>query len=175
MFVLAATQVVPAGASFSCTPTRIWDGDGPVWCKEGPRVRLAGIAAREIDGTCRSNQPCPAASAEQARDALVRLVGKPTGRSREGHVIVTGPKLSCRSDGDGRGNRTAAWCTSPRVGDLSCAMVKTGTVLKWARYWGEHHCDQMKGAATASGLTVADIRDLVGIADVLRPSQRYER
>ena len=139
--VASLTYIVPAGRTFPCTPDRVWDGDGPLWCKEGPRIRLAGVAAREIDGTCRSNQPCPEASAEQARDALVRLVGKPTGRSREGHVIVRGPKLTCRSDGDGRGKRTAAWCRSQRVGDLSCAMVKTGTVLKWSRYWRKHRCD----------------------------------
>ncbi len=139
--IAALTDIVPAGRTFPCTPDRVWDGDGPLWCKEGPRIRLAGIAAREIDGTCRPNQPCPAASAEQARDALVRLVGKRTGRSREGHVIVTGPKLSCRSDGNGRGDRTAAWCVSRSAGDLSCAMIKSGTVLKWPRYWRKHRCD----------------------------------
>ncbi|PCD02806.1 hypothetical protein COC42_12405 [Sphingomonas spermidinifaciens] len=138
--LLLAAQVVPEGRTFSCTPERVWDGDGPLWCKEGPRVRLAGIAAREINGSCRANQPCPRASAERARDALVRLVGKPTGRSREGHVIVAGSRLTCRSDGNGRGNRTAAWCTSPQIGDLSCAMVKSGTVVKWARYWRTHLC-----------------------------------
>ncbi|WP_409977418.1 thermonuclease family protein [Sphingomonas sp. Y38-1Y] len=139
-FAALAADVVPSGTTFTCTPIRVWDGDGPLWCAEGPRIRLSGIAAREGDGTCRSKQPCPSASAEAARDALVRLVGRRVGRSREGHILVTGPMLSCRSDGSGRGKRTAAWCTSPRVGDLSCAMVKTGTVLKWARYWRRHRC-----------------------------------
>ena len=75
--LLAAVLVVPASQNFACTPIHVWDGDGPVWCAEGPRVRLSGIAAREIDGTCRSNQPCPSASAEEARDTLVALVGEP--------------------------------------------------------------------------------------------------
>lgn len=141
LLVLSPVDVVPRGTTFVCTPDRVWDGDGPLWCREGPRVRLAGIAARERGGDCRINQPCPAASAERARDALVGLVGQPIGRSREGHVMVTGPKLTCRSDGDGRGNRTAAWCKSARAGDLSCAMLKTGTVLKWQRYWRNHRCD----------------------------------
>lgn len=44
---------LPAGVSFSCTPIAVWDGDGPIWCAEGPRIRLAGVAAREIDGSCR--------------------------------------------------------------------------------------------------------------------------
>ncbi len=46
----AATPIVARGDGFACTPVRVWDGDGPIWCSEGPRVRLAGIAAREMDG-----------------------------------------------------------------------------------------------------------------------------
>jgi endonuclease YncB( thermonuclease family) len=138
LLVLAA--VVPAGQTFTCTPTRVWDGDGPVWCAEGPRVRLAGIAAREIDGTCRDGQPCPAADAVEARDALVGLIGVATGRSPTGHVLVTGPAMTCQSEGDGVGSRTAAWCVSPVGGDLSCAMVKGGWALKWDMYWRGHRC-----------------------------------
>ena len=89
--LLLGSTIVSAGQSFECTPTRVWDGDGPIWCAEGPRVRLSGIAAREMDGTCSTGHPCPKASAEEARDALVSLVGKPSGRSREGHVLVSGP------------------------------------------------------------------------------------
>lgn len=139
---LASTLVIPAGRAFPCTPIRVWDGDGPLWCAEGPRIRIAGIAARESDGTCRPNQPCPKASAAQATAALVRLVGTPVGRSRDGHVLVQGPALTCRSRGrsDGKGARTDAWCVSPLAGDLSCAMVATGTVVRWARYWRRHSC-----------------------------------
>ena len=144
--ISALANVVAAGTTFTCTPTRVWDGDGPLWCAEGPRVRLSGIAAREMDGTCRSNQPCPAATAEAARDALVRLIGTPVGKSRERHVLVKGPALTCRSLGNGKGARTAAWCSSSRVGDLSCAMVATGTVLKWHRYWRGHRCGSERRA-----------------------------
>jgi hypothetical protein len=93
-----------------------------------------------MDGSCRSNQPCPRASAEAARDALVQLVGTQTGWNSEGHALVRGPTMTCLSEGNGRGNRTAAWCTSPKSGDLSCALVRTGTVLIWRRYWGTHRC-----------------------------------
>ena len=98
LLLLAAAPVVPAGEVFTCTPVRVWDGDGPVWCAEGPHVRLAGIAAREMDGSCRSNQPCPDATAAQARDALVRLIGVPTGRSMEGHVLLN-PDRSVGANG----------------------------------------------------------------------------
>ena len=137
---LAAALTLPAGESFTCTPIRVWDGDGPIWCAEGPRIRLSGIAAREMDGTCRPGQPCPNASAIQARDALVGLIGRPVGVSSEGHILVSGQALRCRSAGSAGGSRTAAWCQSPKSGDLSCAMVRGGWALRWDRYWKNHRC-----------------------------------
>ena len=86
-----------AGLIFACTPVRVWDGDGPIWCAEGPKVRLAGIAAREMDGSCRPGHPCPSAPAVAARDRLVRLLGGGRGRAPEGHVLVRGPTLRCLS------------------------------------------------------------------------------
>jgi hypothetical protein len=133
-------RIVTAGTTFQCTPVAVYDGDGPIWCAEGPHIRLSGIAAREMDGTCRSNQPCPPATAIQARDALVRLLGGPKGTLPTGHILVSGPVLSCQSLGSAGGTRTAAWCTSHTIGDLSCRMVATGSVLKWARFWGDHRC-----------------------------------
>ena len=141
IFALALVTVVPSGQSFDCTPTRVWDGDGPIWCQEGPHVRLAGIAAKEMNGTCNANQPCPDAAAEVARDALASLIGTPQGQSPQGHVMLTGPKMTCRSDGGAGGNRTAAWCISPKSGDVNCKMVKGGWALVWDRYWRGHKCD----------------------------------
>lgn len=140
---------VAAGLLFVCTPVSVWDGDGPVACAEGPKLRLAGIAAREMDGTCRRNQPCPKASAQAARDALARLLGGARGRSRDGHVLVRGPRLSCRSLGDGRYGRTAATCTLPAsrtapARDLGCALLATGTVLRWRRYWPGTRCPRLR-------------------------------
>ena len=140
IFALLAASIVASGQTFTCTPTHVWDGDGPVWCAEGPHLRIAGIAAREMDGTCRTNQPCPAASAIEARDALVRLMGGARGTISTGHVVVRGPRLTCRSEGGAGGNRTAAWCRLPSGADLSCAMIKTGTVLRWDRYWKGPAC-----------------------------------
>jgi len=138
--LMGATMIVPAGRSFVCTPSAVYDGDGPVWCKEGAKVRLAGIAAREMDGTCNSNQPCPGAGAIAARDQLVRLLGGSKGSLRTGHVRVSTSPMSCSSEGGAGGSRTAAWCRLANGTDLSCAMVKTGTVLRWPRYWRQHRC-----------------------------------
>ena len=140
ILALLAASIVDSGQPFTCTPTHVWDGDGPVWCAEGPHLRIAGIAAREMDGTCRTNQPCPAASAIEARDALVQLMGGARGTISTGHVVVSGPRLTCRSEGGAGGNRTAAWCRLPSGADLSCAMIKTGKVLRWDRYWRGPAC-----------------------------------
>lgn len=128
-------EIIATGLAFTCTPTAVYDGDGPIWCAEGPKVRLAGIAAREMDGSCRAGHPCPRATAEQARDHLVSIVGVRTGQARTGHILVRGAPLRCRSMGSGKGERTAAWCSNARVGDISTAMVKSGYAARWDRYW----------------------------------------
>ena len=140
MILAFAAQVIATGASFACTPTAVWDGDGPVWCAEGPKVRIAGVAAREADGTCRSNQPCPPVSGIEARDRLVRLFGGVRGMLPTGHVRVRSATMTCVSEGSAGGSRTAAWCVSPDFGDLSCAVVRAGGAVRWGRYWRGHRC-----------------------------------
>lgn len=129
-----------AGENFVCTPTHVWDGDGPVWCAEGPRLRLAGIAARELDGTCSPGHPCPSADPVASRDALVNLLGERMGIGPHGHVLIQGPAMRCTSTGSAGGNRTGAWCVSPRSGDVSCAMVAGGWAARWERFWQGHRC-----------------------------------
>jgi hypothetical protein len=68
------------------------------------------------------------------------LFGGARGTISTGHVKVRGPTMTCLSEGSAGGSRTAAWCTLPSGQDLSCAMVATGTVLKWDRYWQGHRC-----------------------------------
>lgn len=108
-----------ASATFICTPVAVWDGDGPIWCKEGPKIRLESIAAREMDGACRPGHPCPRASAIAARDALVTLLGGPKGRLRSGHVKITASPMRCLASHQSYGR------------DLGAAMLRTGTVLRW--------------------------------------------
>lgn len=136
----AKVPIIPAGQSFLCTPTHVWDGDGPIWCKEGPRVRLAGISAREMDGTCKKYHPCPQTNGVAARDFLVQLLGVPTRIGKHGHILITGPTLKCISEGSAGRTRTAAWCVSPKNGDINCAMTESGQALRWQKYWKRHRC-----------------------------------
>jgi hypothetical protein len=70
----------------------------------------------------------------------VQLLGGPKGKRREGHIKVRSAPMTCRSAGSAGGSRTAAWCTSPAFGDLSCAVVATGGAVRWPRYWRNHRC-----------------------------------
>jgi endonuclease YncB( thermonuclease family) len=138
--VAARAQPVSSGQSFTCSAVAVWDGDGPIWCAEGPRIRIAGVAARELDGSCSPGHPCPTLSGIEARDRFVQLFGGPRGALDTGHIKVSAPPMECVSDGPAGGSRTAAWCRSPVFGDLSCAVVKAGGALRWQRYWREHRC-----------------------------------
>ncbi|HWU94730.1 MAG TPA: hypothetical protein VN029_03985 [Sphingomonas sp.] len=146
--LISLLGIVTAGAAFTCTPVAVWDGDGPVWCAEGPKIRLHGIAAREVkrvggrlvDGGCNRGHPCPAVSGVIARDRLVALLGGAKGSLRTGHIRVAAPAMHCVSYGSGKGIRTAASCSLPGVGDLSCALIRANVVLRWRSYGGDGVC-----------------------------------
>lgn len=138
--LLLLANIVASGSSFTCTPEAVWDGDGPIWCAEGPKIRLAGIAAREMDGTCKPGHPCPSMPPEQARDQLINLLGGSKGKMSTGHIRVSAPPLTCRSDGSAGGSRTAAWCVTASGVDLSCELVKAGAAARWKRFWRNHSC-----------------------------------
>lgn len=116
--------------AFTCTVASVTDGD-TFRCQEADisgrqiRVRVSGIAARETDGSCSPGHPCPSATAEAATAALSRL--------------ITGQRLSCESAGRTHG-RIAAFCRREDGTDISCAMVDSGTALRWDRHWGAHRC-----------------------------------
>lgn len=121
--------VPPKGSRFRCTPVAVWDGDGPIWCAEGPRLRLAGINARELDGSCRRGARCPAASGIVARDTLVHLLGEARGGAPTKHVRVKGPAITCRSHGPEKYRRTLATCMNVQ-GDIGSQLFRAGTVAK---------------------------------------------
>lgn len=119
-----------AAALFMCTPIAVYDGDGPVHCREGQKLRIAGIAAREMDGSCRPGHPCPRSSAIEARDALVNLLGGARGGWKTGHIVVSYPTMRCRNLGQSYG-RVVASCTLTDGRDWGRAMLATRTVLPW--------------------------------------------
>ena len=129
------------GEAFTCTPTGVRDGDGPLWCAEGPRIRLSSIPTPEFDGDFRPGQPCPDASGEETRDALVRLVGEPVGWSAQGQALVRGPALRCVSAGDGGHDRTDLVRVTER---RRCELRDGGGgfALRWEQFWQVHWCER---------------------------------
>lgn len=109
----------PASRLFRCTVKRVHDGDGPIHCREGMKIRLTAIAARELDETCRPGHPCPAASGAAAAAALRRL--------------ADGRMLTCEASGSSDG-RINAWCWREEGIELNCAMAQSSMAAYWQRY-----------------------------------------
>lgn len=110
---------MPSAADLRCTVTKVHDGDGPIWCAEGPKIRLTAIAARELDETCSIGHPCPEATGAAAQQELEDLA--------LGHV------LKCEPTGTSYG-RVTAWCWREDGVELNCAMVERGYALRWDKY-----------------------------------------
>lgn len=81
------------GSFFSCRVAGVHDGDGPIYCAGGPKIRLTAVAVRETDGSCSPGHPCPDASAEEATAELDRL--------------TRGQTLRCEATGTSYGRVTA--------------------------------------------------------------------
>lgn len=111
-------------AAFLCAVLYVHDGD-TLRCTDGTRIRIAGIDAKETDGRCARGHPCASAPPEQATAQLRRL--------------TTGQTLTCQPNGTTY-NRIAAFCRTSNGTDISCAMLASGTVAKWDRYWRNHRC-----------------------------------
>lgn len=116
--------------SFSCTVAAVHDGDTLRCFERGPdgrqlRVRISGVDARELDGSCAPGHPCASAPPEAATAALERL--------------VSGQRLQCTFEGFTY-RRLSGFCVNGAGVDVSCAMLKSGTVALWPRYWKRHQC-----------------------------------
>jgi endonuclease YncB( thermonuclease family) len=108
---------------FVCLVAAVVDAD-TLRCDDGQRLRIAGISARERDGSC--NSPvCPAMRHRQARPLVESLVLR--------------RRLTCRSVGQSYG-RVVASCELPAGGSLSCAVIASGAAVRWDRYWRGPRC-----------------------------------
>lgn len=78
-------MIVPALASappFCCIVNRVHDGNGPLWCSNGIRVRIAGVQAPDFKNVspCRAADPrrnnyrCDDAAAKRSQQIVEGLV-----------------------------------------------------------------------------------------------------
>ncbi|MEG3124432.1 hypothetical protein [Sphingomonas sp. GB1N7] len=65
-------------ASFQCAVIRVHDGDGPLWCKNGIKVRVARIQAPDFEDAepCRQHRAayrCDDAAAARSQHIVERM------------------------------------------------------------------------------------------------------
>lgn len=104
--------------SLICPVAYINDGD-TLRCRDGTRIRLHAVAARESDETCSTGHPCPAASAASATAELRHL--------------ASGRTITCEPMGQS-GDRVTAICWTPAGREINCAMIRSGTTVIWDRF-----------------------------------------
>ncbi|MFS0770859.1 thermonuclease family protein [Sphingomonas sp. 1P08PE] len=114
---------------FICAVVSVYDADGPIRCVNGIKVRVAGINARETDGSCRINAPCPTMPHEQAKPIVERL--------------VLHKRLFCQPVGRSY-HRVVARCTLPDGRSLSCAIIAAGAGVRWDRYWQQYRMGECR-------------------------------
>lgn len=118
-----------SGSAFTCTVTRVHDGDGPLWCAEGPKVRIAGVQAPDF----RSAEPC-----RQRRAGYVCSDARARASQRIVSALVLHRRLTCQAL-EPSYNRIVARCRLPDGSDLSCAVLAAGAGTRWGRYWRRYN------------------------------------
>jgi endonuclease YncB( thermonuclease family) len=116
---------VLAVAPFACEVVRVHDGDGPLWCANGVKIRVAGIQAPDFEdaGPCRAGRAefvCSNAQAERCRVIVERL--------------TLHRSLTCEPFGKSY-DRVVARCRFADGRDLACTIIAVGAATRWDRYW----------------------------------------
>ena len=123
--ILLATA---AAAAFQCDVIRVYDGDGPLWCQSGEKMRIAGIQAPDFE----SAEPCRRPDARRGNYACDDRAAARSQRIMSG--LTLGKKLICNPVGTSY-RRIVARCTLPDGRSLSCAAIAGGAAIRWNRYW----------------------------------------
>lgn len=111
---------------FTCAVVQVHDGD-TFTCADHTKIRVAGIDANELDGSC--HNACAAMPADASRRYVTALVLRRT--------------LSCQPLGRSYA-RIVARCRLPDGRDLSCAAITAGAAVRWDQYWSRYRmggCD----------------------------------
>jgi len=132
--ILVAAAAMP---SFTCDVIRVHDGDGPLWCRSGQKVRIAGVQAPDFE----SAQPCRRPAARRAAYTCDDDAAK---RSRTiVERLVLHHRLSCQPV-DRSYNRVVARCTLPDGRSLSCAVIAAGAATRWPAYWRRYRMNECR-------------------------------
>jgi endonuclease YncB( thermonuclease family) len=115
-----------------CNVIRVHDGDGPLWCRSGEKIRVAGIQAPDFE----SAEPCHRPATR--RRAYTCNDGDAARSQRIMSGLTLGKQLICQPVGTSY-RRVVARCTLPDGRSLSCAAIAAGAAVRWDRYWRQYH------------------------------------
>jgi len=127
--MLFATLIAAAALPpFTCDVIRVHDGDGPLWCRSGQKVRIAGVQAPDFENAQPCQRPVARRTAYTCDDQAAR-------RSRTiVERLVLHRRLSCQPV-DRSYSRVVARCTLPDGRSVSCAVIAAGAAGAWPTYW----------------------------------------
>jgi endonuclease YncB( thermonuclease family) len=118
-----------------CEVIHVHDGDGPLRCANGVKIRVAGIQAPDYESASPCHRPTHAAyrcdnrAAERSRVIVERLVLR--------------KRLRCQPVGQSY-SRVVARCTLPDGRSLSCAAIAAGAAVRWDRYWRQYRMGECR-------------------------------
>jgi endonuclease YncB( thermonuclease family) len=131
---LLAVAQVATGQSFTCNVIRVHDGDGPLTCANGARIRIAGVQSPDFE----SAEPC-----RVGKPGYVCDDGRARAAKRVTEGLTLGKRLTC-SAVDHSWNRVVARCWLPDNRSLSCAVVARGAARRWESYWRRYRMGDCK-------------------------------
>ena len=122
------------GQPFTCEVVKVHDGDGPLWCRNGPKVRIAGVQAPDFESAepCRQGRAgyvCSDVRARASQQIVSRLVLR-----RQLRCMPLEPSYT----------RIVARCSLPDGRDLACATIAAGAAARWDRYWHRYRMGACK-------------------------------
>lgn len=114
------------GAPFSCVVVRVYDGDGPLWCGNGIRVRIAGVQAPDYEDA----EPC-----HRRNDSRAKYTCDDAAADRSQQIVeLLRQTMICQPVGISYA-RVVAQCTLADGRSLSRAVLAAGAAVRWGRYW----------------------------------------
>lgn len=108
-----------------CQVVKVYDADGPLWCANGVKIRVAGVQAPDYERA----EPC-----RKRRPGYVCDDRKAAASKRIAERLVLGQRLNCQPVGRSF-QRVVARCTLPDGRSLSCALIASGAAAKWDNWW----------------------------------------
>ncbi|MFK3888491.1 thermonuclease family protein [Sphingomonas sp. NPDC079357] len=114
--------------SLICHVVHVHDGDGPLWCRSGEKIRIAGVQAPDFESAAPCHRPAAQRRTYDCDDRAARRSQQIVAR------LALGKRLVCQPV-DRSYERVVARCRLPDGRSLSCAAVAAGAAVRWDRYW----------------------------------------